>query len=232
MIERQGIVTELNQVANATYRITIGEIVPTPTMIRAGQFVSVRIGQPFHPRRSFSLTRIQTNPVEFGLSVRIVRQGGVAEWVRYLKRGSAVRFTGPMGYFLCDRDHTGDSVLVATGAGISATRAMALELLQAGNSRTVQLYWGLRSRADVFDTNELDDWQAQYVHFSYHVALSVPDDDWKGLRGPIAPQVLADASIREQPLYYLCGHRSMIDAFRDALATDGAVLPIRAEAFY
>lgn len=209
---------------------------PAAVRFRGGQFVSLRIGDGFHPRRSYSISSSPARTDGFELLARSA--GGAADaFLERLAPGRELAFLGPMGFFLCDRRHPGDVVMGATGVGISALLSMAEEL--AGRPADAQpgrilLYWGLRTERDVALTDRLEDLTRRTGgRFAHEIYLSEPGSTWTGNRGRITADLVATAGILDTPTYYLCGNGAMIDDAGRALL-NRRVPPerIRHEVFY
>ena len=85
-------------------------------------------------------------------------------------------------------------------------------------------YWyGARSLREMFYTEELDRLAEKYDNFSWHVALSDPqeEDNWEGLTGFIH-QVVLDNYLKDHPNpedceYYMCGPPPMAAAVQNML---------------
>lgn len=209
---------------------------PPAVRFRGGQFVSLRIGDGFHPRRSYSISSSPARTGGFELLARSA--GGAADpFLAQLAPGRELSFLGPMGFFLCAPRHPGDVVMGATGVGISALLSMAAELLarpDAEHPGRIQLFWGLRHEADVALTERLDQLATSSGgRFGYELYLSEPSSAWTGNRGHITADLVATAGTMDAPTYYLCGNGVMIrDAARALVNRRVPPERIRHEVFY
>jgi ferredoxin-NADP reductase len=236
MDEKRARIRSVDQLAPGLRRLDLVMVDPPAVQFRGGQFVSLRIGDGFHPRRSYSISSSPARTDGFELLARST--GGAADpFLARLAPGRELSLLGPMGFFLCDRRHPGDVVMGATGVGISALLSMAAELLELperAQPGRILLYWGLRSEADVVLRDRLDALAARSGgRFSYELYLSEPGSAWIGNRGHITADLVATAGTCDAPTYYLCGNGAMIrDAARALIGRRVPPERIRNEVFY
>ncbi len=176
--------------------------------------------------RAYSLA---TRPQDAGLAVFNIRlavppagreaevpPGVVSSWLFSLKPGDAVQASGPFGDFHVQP--TGrDMVFVGGGVGMAPLRAMIHQQLGRGTPRRIYYFYGARSAADLFYSDEFDTLAAAHDNFTWTPALSdpAPGDRWTGATGFIH-NTLWDAMRRhpapEECEFYLCGPPVMISA--------------------
>jgi Na+-transporting NADH:ubiquinone oxidoreductase subunit F len=103
------------------------------------------------------------------------------------------------------------------------------QLERVKTKRRISFWYGARSRADVFYSEEFDRLQEEHDNFSWTVALSEPspDDDWQGPTGFIHEVVyrrhLLDHPALQECEFYLCGPPLMthaVFAMLDELGVD------------
>ncbi|MFC3058762.1 NADH:ubiquinone reductase (Na(+)-transporting) subunit F [Paenirhodobacter populi] len=153
--------------------------------------------------------------------------GVVSSWLFGLREGDSVEIAGPYGDFRV-RDTDREMIFIGGGVGMAPLRAMIHEQLeQVGTARKISFWYGARSRAELFYTDEFEALAARYPNFRWMPALSQParDDDWQGETGFIHDVVfrryLADHPAPEVCEYYLCGPPLMIQAVYAMLADCG-----------
>jgi ferredoxin-NADP reductase len=207
-----------------------------PLRFRPGQFLSVRVGDKDGAAilRSYSLAS-SPGAAEFALVLKLVPGGPGSQFFEALREGDRVRFTGPMGFFVLDLQHTGDVIFGATGVGIAPVLPMLDEVLARNERGRVELYWGNRDAADLFWQRELAERAAKYTNFRMKIFLSgARPPDWTGGLGRINPALLADLPGFDKPTFYLVGNGAMIRELRAALVERGIdrKKQIRNEAFY
>lgn len=130
---------------------------PPGISFAAGQFISFEVQAPEWPypiTRSYS---IASNPDErrrITLLLNLVTGGRMSPYLFGLRVGDPVTFRGPLGTF-CLRPGGRDLLFVATGTGIAPMRSMLHSLASEKSARRITLFWGLRSRADLYYQAEL-----------------------------------------------------------------------------
>jgi Na+-transporting NADH:ubiquinone oxidoreductase subunit F len=113
---------------------------------------------------------------------------------------------------------------VGGGAGMAPLRSHILHQLDGIHTqRKISFWYGARSKKEMFYDDTFRDLEKRYENFSYHIALSSPDeeDHWEGLTGFIHTH-LCDSYLckHEDPTeieYYLCGPPPMINAIINTL---------------
>jgi ferredoxin-NADP reductase len=209
---------------------------PEPLHFRPGQFISVRVGEEDGAAvlRSYSIASSPGRP-EISLILKLVEGGPGSRFFSLLKLGDAIRFTGPMGFFVNELAHAGDAIYAATGVGITPVLPMVRELLERPNETgQILLYWGNRQREDLFWQDELAELEERHPRFRVRWFLSQEAHDWAGERGRITAAVLADLASFQRPTYYLVGNGAMIRELKAGLQERGVdrKRQIRNEAFF
>ena len=200
---------------------------------RAGQYIEfiLRDGA----RRSYSMANAPEHlgdPPAIELHLRHMPGGKFTDHVfSAMKERDILRVEGPFGSFFVRDDSDRPIVLLASGTGFAPIKAIIEHLRAQGSTRPAALYWGCRTRADLY----LHDWATQAAAampaLRYVPVLSEarPDDDWRGRTGFVHQAVMADLPDLSGHEVYACGAPAMVDAAqRDFVAQCG--LP--AEAFY
>ena len=147
--------------------------------------------------------------------------GLVSSWLFSLQPGDEVVASGPFGDFHV-RPGTREMVFVGGGVGMAPLRAMIHQELGQGTARRIRYFYGARTAADLFYSDEFEMLARRYDNFSWTPALSdpAPGDRWTGDIGFIH-EVLLDQLGRhpapEDCEYYLCGPPVMISAVLAAL---------------
>ncbi|WP_428425366.1 CDP-6-deoxy-delta-3,4-glucoseen reductase [Methylibium sp.] len=148
-----------------------------------------------------------------------------------MKEKDILRLEGPFGSFFLREDSAKPIVLLASGTGFAPIKAIIEHMQFKGIARDAVLYWGCRSKADLY----LHDWAEQAAaampKLRYIPVLSEPrpEDAWMGRTGFVHQAVMTDLPDLGGHEVYACGAPVMVDsAQRDFVARCG--LP--AEAFY
>lgn len=144
--------------------------------------------------------------------------GIVSSWLFGLNPGDMVEVAGPYGEFRV-QDTDREMIFIGGGVGMAPLRAMIHEQMeQAGTSRQMSFWYGARSKAELFYSDEFEALAARHPNFRWTPALSQPAkaDDWQGATGFIHDVVfrnyLANHPAPENCEYYLCGPPLMIQA--------------------
>ncbi len=146
----------------------------------------------------------------------VVPPGIVSSWLFALRPGDEVTLSGPFGEFHVQP--TGrEMVFVGGGVGMAPLRAMIHQELARGTERPIRYFYGARTAADLFYTDEFHALAARHGNFSWTPALSdpAPGDRWTGATGfihEILQAEMTDHSTPEDCEYYLCGPPVMISA--------------------
>ncbi|WP_422072396.1 NADH:ubiquinone reductase (Na(+)-transporting) subunit F [Tranquillimonas rosea] len=145
-----------------------------------------------------------------------VPPGIVSSWLFSLKAGDAIALSGPFGDFHVQP--TGrDMVFVGGGVGMAPLRAMIHQELGHGTQRHIRYFYGARSAADLFYSDEFTALSTRHDNFGWTPALSepAPGDRWHGATGFVHEVLWAEMSRHPAPEeceYYLCGPPVMISA--------------------
>jgi CDP-4-dehydro-6-deoxyglucose reductase, E3 len=199
----------------------------------AGQYIEfiLRDGA----RRSYSMaTAPHTQSAMPGIELHIRHMPGglfTEQVFSSLKAKDILRIEGPFGSFFLREDSTAPIVLLASGTGFAPIKAIIEHLRFKASERPLVLYWGCRSRADLYQ----HDWALQAAqempNLRYVPVLSEPKtaDDWTGRTGLVHHAVMQDLPDLSAHQVYACGAPIMVEsAQRDFVARCG--LP--AEEFY
>jgi CDP-4-dehydro-6-deoxyglucose reductase len=190
---------------------------------RAGQYIEfiLRDGA----RRSYSMANaphLLGTPPSIELHIRHMPGGLFTDQVfGSMKEKDILRIEGPYGSFFLREDSTRPMVLLASGTGFAPIKALIEHMEMKAITRPTTLYWGCRSRADLY----LHDWAeaaaARLPHLRYIPVLSEPrpQDDWTGLTGFVHEAVMADMPDLSGHQVYACGAPVMVDAARHDFTT-------------
>jgi ferredoxin-NADP reductase len=207
-----------------------------PLKFRPGQFISVRVGEDGdgnHVLRSYSIAS-SPGAHELSLILKLIQGGPGSEFFKQLQIGQRVQFTGPMGFFVLDLQHTGDVVFGITGVGITPILPMLEELARRDEKGRIVLFWGNRHAADLFWLDELADLQRRCPRLRVEIFLSGDAPSWSGRRGRITQAVLDELPTFDKPVFYLVGNGAMIRELKALLIEHGVdrKRQIRNEAFF
>lgn len=189
-----------------------------------GQYVDVLLEGG--KRRAFSIAAAPHIGDTLELHVRHVAGGGFTSFVFDAMRvGDTLRIEGPLGTFVPREDSERPMLFVAGGAGFAPVKALIEHFLHLSTRRAMQLYWGVRSAADLYLQGLPQQWQRDAHDFAWQPVLSDPHiAKAAGLRaGLVHEAVLADHPDLSAFDVYMSGPPAMIDAGRRAFVD--AALP-------
>jgi CDP-4-dehydro-6-deoxyglucose reductase len=183
---------------------------------RAGQYVEfiLRDGA----RRSYSMANAPHRlgqPPAIELHVRHMPGGKFTDHVfGAMKEKDILRLEGPFGSFFLREASAKPMVLLASGTGFAPIKALIEQLEFKGSTRPAVLYWGGRTRADLY----LDAWAreaaARLPWLTYVPVLSEsgPADRWTGRTGFVHLAVMQDLPDLSGHQVYACGVPVMVQA--------------------
>jgi NAD(P)H-flavin reductase len=148
-----------------------------------------------------------------------------------LREGDSTGFAGPAGHFYLRDDPSRDLLFVATGTGIAPIRSMLLANVERPVPQRATLFWGLRSRRDLYYQEELTELQRRHSEFSFITTLSRPDPEWTGRTGRVTHLVAEEVPDVKRLAVYLCGNSGMIEDVTGIVQAKG-LCPIFREKYY
>ena len=207
---------------------------PPQLTFKAGQFVSFEVGQNEKKQaliRPYSIASSPNRPDVLTLLFNLVPGGPGSTYLFSMKDGEETQFKGPAGSFRLRDDRARDHLFVATGTGIAPIRAMLLTLFEQNAACAVTLFWGLRSRQDLYYQDELAAWAEAHPNFAFVTTLSRPEDGWQGERGRVTRLVEERIASVNNLAVYLCGNSGMIQDVTGTIQKKG-LCPIYREKYY
>jgi CDP-4-dehydro-6-deoxyglucose reductase len=200
-----------------------------PLQYRAGQYIEfiLRDGS----RRSYSMANspltVREKPA-IELHIRHLPGGKFTDQVfGTLKEKDILRAEGPFGSFFLRDDTTGEDkpiILLASGTGFAPIKSIIEDMDINGSTRKATLYWGARSRADLYLHEWADAAATRMPNLTYIPVLSEPkpEDGWTGRTGFVHQAVMHDYPNLMQHQVYACGAPIMVEsAQRDFVARCG-----------
>jgi CDP-4-dehydro-6-deoxyglucose reductase len=141
-----------------------------------------------------------------------------------VKERDIMRVEAPLGTFFLREDNVRPIVLLAGGTGFAPIKAIAEHIFHKRinrdepdrPARPVSLYWGARTRRDLYMNDLPEQWAREQPNFRYVPVLSEPqaDDAWTGRTGFVHCAVMEDLPDLSAHQVYASGAPAMIDAAR------------------
>lgn len=188
----------------------------------AGQYVDIML--PGSRRRSFSLANPPHDAELLELHIRRVRGGEFTQQLfESMREKTLLRIEGPLGQFWFREASLRPALLIGGGTGYAPLRAMLRHLLEREDTRSLELYWGARSRIDLYEETRVNTWVRQYPNFRFVPVLSdpFPEDAWTGRTGLVHAAVLADHPDLAAYDVYAAGPPAMVEALRHEFTQAG-----------
>jgi CDP-4-dehydro-6-deoxyglucose reductase len=184
---------------------------------RAGQFIEIILRDG--ARRSYSMANASHNlgsPPALELHLRHLVGGKFTDHVfGAMKDKEILRIEGPFGSFFLREDSQLPIVLLAAGTGLAPIKALIEHMQLKGIDRPTWLYWGCRTRADLY----LHDWAeaaaAAMPQLRYVPVLSESfGEGWQGRSGLVHRTVMDDVPDLSNYQVYACGAPVMVESAR------------------
>ncbi len=188
----------------------------------AGQYVDIvmRDGR----RRAFSLANPPHDDEHLELQIRHVPGGTFSGYVfQSLKEKSLLRLRGPLGSFYLRKKDKLPVILMAGGTGFAPIKSIIEDALNEGYPQPMHLYWGVRSRRDLYLHETASRWADKHQNLHYVPVLSepLPEDGWNGRTGFVHEAVLEDFPDLSGFGVYMSGPPVMVSSGRDTFAARG-----------
>lgn len=183
----------------------------------AGQYVDfiLKDGR----RRSFSIANPPHEDRVIELHVRHIEGGRFTSDVfDHMHVRDIVRVEGPLGSFFLREDSQRPVIFMAGGTGFAPIKGIIEHALKKNIRREFYLYWGARSREDLYQHELAQRWANEHGNIHYIPVLSEPktEDHWDGRTGYVHESVMQDFASLADFDVYASGPPVMVYAGRDA----------------
>lgn len=221
-------VTRLEKLAADVMRVCLQIDGGVTLNYHAGQYINIVLDDG--ARRSFSFAiapdtaQTAAVPAEIELHVRLVEGGRFTTLVfNTMKVGDPIRFEGPLGAFTLREDSDKPIIFVAGATGFAPVKSMLEHAFRRGIKRRMILYWGVRSRGDLYLGGLARQWALDHDNFTFIPVLSEPrpEDQWTGRTGLVHEAILADFPDLSAHQVYACGSVQMVAAAHPAFVQHG-----------
>ena len=182
----------------------------------AGQYIDILMKDG--KRRSFSMANAPHDDAFLELHIRKTPGGSFSKYVfEDMKERAILRFEGPLGTFYLREDSDKPAIFVAGGTGFAPIKAVIEHMFHNHMDRQIVLYWGARSKSDLYLPELAVKWRQEHDNFSYIPVLSdpKPEDAWTGRTGFVHQAVLDDFASLAGFQVYACGAPAMTDIAKE-----------------
>ena len=195
----------------------------------AGQYIDVLLSGG--KRRAFSIASCPSLENEIELHIRHVEGGDFTGFVfDELKERDILRIEGPQGNFFVRNDQPErPMIMMGGGTGFAPLKSMIENLIEQGDRRTIYLFWGARTRTELYLDELPEQWARDHDHIHYRKALTEPDDHGtdpgidKGFCGFVHEAVIAEHSDLSDFDVYMSGPPAMIEAAKQEFNQHGVL---------
>jgi CDP-4-dehydro-6-deoxyglucose reductase len=186
----------------------------------AGQYLDFILASGH--KRAFSIANAPHDDRLIELHIRRVPGGEFTDYVfEQLKEKAILRIEAPLGSFFLREQSDRPIILMGGGTGFAPLKGIVEHAFHIGVERPMHLYWGVRSRRDLYLPDLPERWAAEHPGFRYTPVLSEPDPDWTGRKGWVHDAVCEDYPDMGPFDLYMSGPPPMIIAAREAFERAG-----------
>lgn len=184
-----------------------------PATIRAnyqsGQYINIHYND--RPR-SFSLANAPGQNEHLELHIRRVPDNDFTDYIfEKSSRGDVLEMSGPFGEFAIRQPCEHPLLFVAGGTGFAPIKSFIEYLLAAGNPQAMHLYWGVRTRQDLYLETLAHAWQRHHdIHYTPVLSQPGKADHWTGKQGLVHEVVGAQLNDLSPYEVYISGPPQMI----------------------
>ncbi|HID49656.1 MAG TPA: CDP-6-deoxy-delta-3,4-glucoseen reductase [Chromatiales bacterium] len=189
---------------------------------RAGQYLHIMLKDG--RKRSFSLANAPHDDEFLELHIRHIEGGEfTTEVFDKMHVKDLLRIEGPLGQFYLREESDRPIILLAGGTGFAPIKGIIEHAIAAGITRSMHLYWGARTREDLYLHELARQFAREHEHIRYTPVLHEPQpqDNWTGDTGFVQDRILRDYPDLSGHEIYAAGPPAMVYAGQDAFAARG-----------
>lgn len=215
-------VTHIDQLAHDVMRLDLKLPETVEFNFLAGQYIDFLLKTDH--RRSFSIANAPHTGKHIELHVRHAPGGEFTDFVfQQMQEKAMLRIEGPLGTFYLREDSDRPIIFMAGGTGFAPVKALVEHALHVGITRSMYIYWGVRSLQDLYMNSLPQQWTDACEHIHYVPVLSNPHDEdhWQGRCGYVHHAIMQDFDNLSGFDIYAGGPPEMVHAGYDAFITKG-----------
>jgi CDP-4-dehydro-6-deoxyglucose reductase, E3 len=210
-----GRVMEMRRVAPDVMIVRIKLPMNEDVMFLAGQFVEFVLANA--ERRAYSIASAPSidGVTSIELHVRHTPGGLFTDYVfDGMQVHDLVRMELPLGTFFLREDSDKPVVLLASGTGFAPMKSILTYAQQKQFNRPMTLYWGGRTRADLYEMDWVERYAAANKSFKFIPVVSnaTPACGWNGRTGFVHRAVMQDFPDLSKHQVYACGAPIVIES--------------------
>ncbi len=183
----------------------------------AGQYLLLVLSDK--DKRPFSIASSPTTLPYIDLQIRSIKDNFFTQQIlQKLQNSKFIDIEGPFGQCLLDNSDSNPVVFIVGGTGFAPAKSMLEHFLENNPHRQFSLFWGAKTKEDLYQTELPLLWQNKFSHFEYHPVVSEPNDEWQGAKGLVHNYAIQHLSTLSKTEFYLAGSSKMVLAvFKDLL---------------
>lgn len=188
----------------------------------AGQYLEIILKDG--KRRAFSIANAPHDDRLIELHIRHVPDGHFGDFVfDGLKPKALLKIEGPYGNYYLREESDRPVILMGGGTGFAPLKGMLEHAFQAGITRPIHLFCGVRALRDLYMDELAKSWVEQHDNIKYTPVLSdaIDTDNWQGETGYVHEAVVAAYDDLSGYDVYLSGPPPMIKAGMDLFYSHG-----------
>jgi len=178
----------------------------------AGQYIEFLLKDG--KRRAFSLANAPHVDNLLELHLRLIPGGQFTQYVfNEMPDKAILRIEGPFGSFYYRDESVKPMIMVAGGTGFAPIKSIVEHMIHYDIKREVTIYWGARTREDLYMPELPQAWAEAYPHIKFIPVLSdaTPENNWQGRTGLVHQAVLDDLADLSGYEVYCCGAPAMVE---------------------
>ncbi|MCI2809842.1 CDP-6-deoxy-delta-3,4-glucoseen reductase [Eoetvoesiella caeni] len=210
-------VLSITRMAPDVIALTLGLPPNEPLRFHAGQYLDIVFDDAL--RRSYSIANAPAadGVRQVELHLRHMPGGAFTDKAfSTLKVREMLRIEAPLGQFFLDQKSDKPVVLLASGTGFAPIKAMVEYGIAQKSKRPMHIYWGGRTRADLYLHELALQWARDHAYIRYTPVLSNATADccWDGRDGFVHRAVMQDYPDLTDHQVYACGAPIVVESAR------------------
>jgi CDP-4-dehydro-6-deoxyglucose reductase, E3 len=222
-------VTVLKKINNKTLILTLAPVTKGDCFCQfmPGQYVEIIPPNGQWLPRAYSIGNAPQNGGSIELQIRLVETGRLSRWLfEELKKDDVVQVRGPRGNFTMKSLPEKSLVFVAGGTGFAPIKALIEQQIQMNSQRKMELYWGVGSAEDIYETEALTHWKNIASNFKCTLAIDHGDlpaisEGITIFSGTLAEAISRDKKELKDSDAYVAGNPAMMPGISKTLIEQG-----------
>ncbi len=183
---------------------------------KAGQYALLTVPGT-DQKRAYSMSNSPSEDDRFEFVIKRVPNGLATTYLfEKAQIGERFQIEGPYGFAYLRENDDRDIFCIAGGSGISPILSIVKRAFELDRDRKIHVYYGGRTRRDIFYSASIEQWEQRYPHFKFVPAISHPTEDdlkeWKGEVGFVTDVAAKDIQDGSDLKVYMAGPTPMIKA--------------------